>query len=258
MSKHAIRTAALALGLGLLLAVAADGAENHTFVVGNLVIHDYGGITPRKLPRHEQAPITGHLNARLGTLDGTHPPAVQSLVIDFDRTLQVNATGLPACKRSQLTAQSTAAAQRACPDSIVGSGDGEVEVEFPEQKPFSAKGKVLAFNGGVRGGKTILFVHTYVDVPAPTAVVAKVTMTHVHQGRYALHTVTEIPRIAGGAGSVTAFKLNLGRRFAWHGHKKSYLTASCPTGRYYIVGRAHFSDGTTVHLSHELPCTPMR
>jgi hypothetical protein len=256
MSKHAIRIAALAITAGLLLAVAA-AADNHTFRVGDLVVHDYGGITPRKLPRHEQAPISGHINARIGTVDGTHPPAARTLIIDFDRTLKVNATGLPSCKQSQLLAQSTAAAKRVCGEAIVGSGSAEVEVEFPEQKPFSAKGELVAFNGGVHGGKTILFIHTYVNVPAPTAVVAEVTMTHRDHGHFSLHTVTKIPSIAGGAGSITAAKLDLGRRFTWQGHKESYLTASCPTGHYFIDGHAHFSDGTTVHVTHTFPCTPM-
>ena len=48
---------------------------------------------------------------------------------------------------------------------------------FPEQTPIDAKGPIILFNGGVHGGTTLLFIHTYVDVPAPTAVIATVKIT---------------------------------------------------------------------------------
>ncbi len=37
------------------------------------------------------------------------------------------------------TARSTKAAKHACGNSIVGSGEGKVEVAFPEQRPFTAR-----------------------------------------------------------------------------------------------------------------------
>ena len=96
----------------------------------------------------------------------------------------MNARGLPACKQGRLEARTTADAERACPDAIVGSGEGEVEVEFAESKPFSAKGPIVLFNGGVHDGTTLLYVHTYVSVPVPTAVVATVKITRIHRGHY--------------------------------------------------------------------------
>jgi hypothetical protein len=256
MKKHLIRITSVGIVFGLI-AVASALAKPEVVRVGNLFLRDNGGISPSKLPKHKQAPISANLNAQIGTIDGSHPPAIKSVIADFDKTIQINAKGLPACEKGQLEARTTTAAKKACPDAIVGSGEGEVEVAFPEQKPFAAKGPIILFNGGVHGGTTLLFIHTYVDVPAPTAVIATVKITHIHRGHFGLHTVSKIPAIAGGAGSVTKFKLTINRTFTYKGKKESYLTARCPTGLYYTEGKVQFTDGTTLKITHILPCTPM-
>ena len=255
MRKQLICAVAVVAGLALI-AVASALAKPETFQVGNLFLTDSGGISPTALPRHEQAPVTAHLKGRIGTTDGSHPPAIESVVADFDKTVQVNAKGLPVCRKGQLQARTTAAAKKACPDAIIGTGEAEVEVEFDESKPFSASGPIVVFNGGVKGGVTTLFIHAYVSVPAPTAVVATVELTHIHRGHYGLHADARIPAIAGGSGSVTSYRMNLGRSFTYKGSRRSYLTASCPTGSYYAEAKVEFSDGTALHVTHALPCTP--
>jgi hypothetical protein len=256
MRKHLIRAIATAAVFALIAAASAL-AQQEVVRVGNLFLRDNGGISPSKLPKHEQAPIAAHLNAEIGTVDGSHPPAIESVIADFDKTIQVNAEGLPACREHQLVARSTTAVKNACPDAIVGSGKAEVEVAFPEQNPIIAKGPLFLFNGGVHGGTTLLFIHTYVAIPVTTAVVATVKLTHIHRGHYGIHAVAKIPRIAGGAASVTKFKLTISRTFTHKGKEESYLTASCPTGQYYTEGKVRFSDATTLKITHVLPCTPM-
>jgi hypothetical protein len=255
MKKHLVRTAFGMIVLALIVAATAL-AKPEVFRVGNLFLRDDGGISPSKLPRHEQAPIAARINGQIGTTDGSHPPAVRTVTADFDKTIQVNAEGLPACKATKLVARTSADAKKACPDAIVGSGEAEVEVAFPEQNPFSARGPVVLFNGGVQGGTTLLLIHAYVAVPAPTAVVATVKLTHIHRGHYGLHADARIPLIAGGSGSVTKYRINISRTFTYKGRKTSYLTASCPTGHYYAEGKVQFSDDTTLNVTHLLPCTP--
>ncbi len=255
MGTNLIRTAVLGACLAMLI-VATTQAEPESARIGNLVLTDNGGIIPRALPRHEQVPISAIIDAHIETVDGAHPPAIRSVAVDFDKTIVVDAKGLPACKKGQLEARPTAAAKSACPNAIVGEGEGDVEVAFPEQAPFTATGPIVLFNGGVHSGTTDLYVHTYVSVPAPTAVVVPVKLTRINRGHFGIHAVADIPRIAGGSGSVTRFKLKIGRKFTYRGKKESYLTASCPTGRYYTEGHAQFEDGTQLGLAHVLPCTP--
>lgn len=255
MRKQAIRVAVI--GTVFALAAAASAfAKPETVRLGNLFLTDDGGITPRALPKDKQAPIAAHLDAKIGTNDGTHPPALSSVIADFDKTIQVHAKGLPVCQENQLLARSTKDATKACPDAIVGTGKAEVVVAFPEQAPIVAKGPIYLFNGGVRGKTTLLYIHTYVNVPAPTAVVAVTKITPINRGRFGMHTVSTVPPIAGGAGSVTKFKLTIDRKFTYKGKKQSYLTASCPTGVYYTEGKVQFSDSTLLKITHALPCTP--
>jgi len=253
--KHLMRATAVGAGLALIFTASAL-AKREVVRVGNLFLADNGGISPTKLPRHRQAPISAFIHGEIGTTDGSHPPAVETVTVDFDRTIQVNARGLPVCAPGRLEARPTAVAKKACPGSIVGSGESEVEVAFPEQEPITAKGPIVLFNGGVHGGTTVLYIHTYVAIPAPTAVVVRVTISRIDRGHFGQHTVAEIPRIAGGAGSATEFEFTIDRKFTYKGRKESYLTASCPTGSYYTEGEVQFSDGTTMGLRHVLPCTP--
>jgi hypothetical protein len=239
------------------MTVAAGAlAKPHVIRAGHLFLTDDGGISPKKLPRNRRVPISAFIRASIGTTDGSHPPAVKTLNIDFDRSFQVNARGLPACHKNQLENRTTRAAKQACRRSIIGSGQGAVEVAFPDQTPFTAKGPVVLFNGGVRGRTTLLLVHTYVAVPAPTAVIVPVTISPIRKGRYGLRTVAQVPTITGGFGSITQFNITINRKFSYKGKKRSYLTGRCPTGRYYVRGNILFADGSRLKGTHVLSCIP--
>jgi hypothetical protein len=259
MNRNSIRAGVVAAGLALIFAsvAAADlGGNEKVWCVGNICVTDGGGIAPSKLPKRGKAPITARLSGEIETRDGTHPPAVQTLDLDIDRTIGVDAVGLAACKAAQLQSRSTTDAKRACGDAIVGSGSAEVEVEFPEQNPFRSSGPIVLFNGGVQGRTTTLLLHAYVDVPAPTAIVTKVIITRVNRGRFGLHVAAKVPRIAGGSGSVTMFDLRVGRKFTYKGERKSFLMAGCPTGTWLTKGDVRFSDGTRLGITHPFSCTP--
>lgn len=255
MNRCLISAAALAAGLALIFATVAFGSRE-VVRAGNLYLADNGGISPSKLPKHGSVPITARLVGEIGTLDGSHPPALRTVALDVDRTIGIDAVGLPVCKARQIETRTSAAARGACGSAIVGSGKAEVEVAFPEQAPFSAIGPVVLFNGGVHGRTTFVLLHAYVNVPAPTAIVTRVTVTRIHRGRFGLQIVAQIPKIAGGAGSVTKFELKVGRKFTHNGQKKSFLVASCPTGRWVTKGNVLFDDETKLGLTHVFPCTP--
>jgi hypothetical protein len=254
MRKYLLSATALAALLALALASNALGVREVVHA-GNLVVVDDGGISPSVLPKHGGAPIDARIEVEIGTDDGTHPPALQKVSANIDKTIQLDVRGIPTCKLGQLLSRSTKDAKKACPDAIVGSGEGEVEVEFAEQPAFSAKGPLVLFNGGVRNGVITVYVHAYVAVPAPTAIVATAKVSRIHRGRYGLHMETTVPKIAGGAGSATSFTVHIGRRFTYKGQKRSFLTASCPTGHWGTEGEIAFSNGDKLNVAHIFPCT---
>lgn len=249
---------AVAAGIALLAAsVAAGNFDNRKeHCVGVLCVGDNGGLSPTKLPKHGSAPATARIIGDISTTDGSHPPALQDLEAYVDRTIRVDATGLPTCTKGQLEASSSATAKRVCGDALIGSGTAEVEVAFPEQAPLRSTGPLLLFNAGGHGRTMNFLLHAYVNVPAPTAVIVPAKVTRVHKGRYGLHLQAHIPKIAGGAGSATAFSLKIGRRYTYQGQKKSFLTASCPTGSWATKGNLLFSDHTRLGFTHVFTCTP--
>jgi hypothetical protein len=259
MNGYLIRAGAIAAALALVFTAVASGdltGNRRIWCAGDICVADDGGIAPSALPKHGKAPITARLNGEISTRDETHPPALQTIDLDIDKTIGIDAVGLPTCTMEQLRARTSAAARRACGSALVGSGKAEVEVAFPEQTPFRSTGPVLLFNGGVHGRTTDVLLHAYVNVPAPTAIVTKATVTRVHDGRFGLHVAATIPKIAGGSGSVTMFDLRVGRKFTYKGERKSFLVAGCPTGLWVTRGRARFADGTRLGINHPFSCIP--
>lgn len=256
MRKKPLRLAVLTLAFALIATTATALAGREVVRSGNLVLSDNGGLSPLKLPKRGTAPATARLEAEIGTLDGSQPPALRTIDLEVAKNVQVDAAGLPVCRMSQITATTSATAKQTCGEALLGSGTAEVEVAFPEQAPFSSTGPLLLFNAGVHGATTKVLLHAYVDVPAPTAIVVIADITRIDRGAYGLEITATIPRIAGGAGSVTKFQLDVGRKFTYKGQPKSFLTAGCPSGHWSARGEAGFSDGTKLQVLHVFPCTP--
>ena len=85
---------------------------------------------------------------------------------------------------------------------------------------------------------TTLFIHAYITVPTPAAVVTTVKISKIHNGRYGTKSVASIPKIAGGSGSVTSFNLKIIQG-------KGVLTLKCPDGNIYAHGNAVFRTSNT-------------
>lgn len=259
MRKRLITTLALATALAVVVAgLAVAAGNNKPFVVqeGNLRITGNGGFSPKALPKAKLAPIGLNISGKIETTDGTHPPALREFIVETDKNGAINAKGLPVCTIGKLVARETAAAEKACPTAIVGEGKTDVEIAFPEQQPITVHSKLVAFNGGVKGGVTTILIHAFLKNPVSAAVVTTVKVSKIHNGRFGTKSVASIPVIAGGNGSPVFFELNVNRKFTYKGKSQSYLLAKCPDGHLNAKGTAIFSDGK--HLTGEVvrPCTP--
>ena len=256
MRKRLIWTLALGAVLAMVFGGVASAFKPTVVKVGNLVLTFNGGISPSKLPKTTQAPVSLTVEGGFATVDNSHPPALKEFIVETDKNGAINAKGLPTCTQGKLEATTSSQAEKACKSAIVGNGTTDVEVLFAEQAPIQLHSKLLAFNGGTSGGKTTLFIHAYLSTPIAAAIVTTVKISKIHNGRYGMKSVASVPKIAGGAGSVTNFKLTINKKFNYKGKQQSYLTAKCTDGHLDAQGEAVFADGTRAKGAVTRPCTP--
>ena len=238
------------------LAVAKGKGPKPTVVeAGNMVLAINGDVTPKVLPKHELAPMGIWGSGKLSTLDGSHPPALEDASFDADKDAFVSVKGLSACRIDQLNARSSKDAEAVCGDAIIGRGSATVEVAFPEQAPFDSTGPLLLFNGGERDGVVTVLAHAYVNVPAPTAVIATVRVSRVSKGSLGIHVEVDVPKIAGGSGSVVAANFSMRRVYTYEGKRLSVLSGRCPDGKFQGKGTFTYSDGSRLSGGLVRTCT---
>ncbi len=249
-----VAAAALAVTVGGV--ALAKKQKPITVIAGDLVLTFNGGFTPEALPKSKPAGIKLNISGKIKTRSGAHPPALKEFVLETDKNGSINAKGLATCTAGKLQAQDTKNAEKICPDSIVGKGTTNVQIAFAEQAPIPVTSKLIAFNGGVSGGTTTVFIHAYITVPTPAAIVTTVKVKKIRNGRYGVKSVASVPVIAGGSGSVTGFSLAIQRSFNYRGKKQNYLLLKCTDGKILAKGTAVFRDGTRATGGVVRTCRP--
>jgi hypothetical protein len=204
------------------------------------------------------APIELTVEGKIAEADGSHPPALREVIVDTDKNGTIDTRGVPTCSGNSLEARTTKQAEAVCPKAIVGKGITDVQLLFPEQRPIPLHSKLLAFNGGTKGGTSTIFIHAYLSSPVVAAVVTTVKISKEQKGPYGTHSIASVPKIAGGAGSVTAFQLVFSKKlFTYKGKKHGYLLAKCSNGRFLAQAEAVFADHSKIGPARiARPCTP--
>ena len=227
MRKHVL----IVLALGALIAVsavgiatAAGGETPVTVKVGNLELTANGGFSPTALSKTKQTPIALKASGEVKEADGTHPPAIRD----------------------------TAAAEKACKSSIIGTGEATAQVAFAEQNPINVNSKILVFSGGESGGKATMFVHAYFSQPISGAIVTTVTIKKHKNGRFGTQAIAKIPQITGGSGSITKFNLEIKKNVGGI----NPISAKCTDGKLKVHVEGKFEDGTKAQTEIIRSCTP--
>lgn len=195
-------------------------------------------MTPSKLPRAKAKPVRVSISGRYRTDDGSHVPALHELKLEFDRHFILDVKDVPVCGGGAINVRRNVL--EGCEDAVVGRGTVEAEVAFPEQPLTSVSGALTVYNRGRKPGGADLLGWAYFSAPITGAVVVPVKVRRIDGGRYGWRARLEIPKLAGGSGSITGYSVRFLDRI---------LSATCGDGRLQIGGVSTFVDGTLLASS---------
>jgi len=248
-------TGLVALLACCLLATPLGGAGAATVTYRNLVLHAVGGFQPQRLPRKAFAPISFQGEVSFSTRSGAgRPVALTEAVIEFDRDGRLDVAGLPTCAADRVAILGTAEARAACRGAMVGEGLVEAAVETtPGAAPVPLTAPLTIFNGPAEAGHPTAILHANLGAPAGQTFAITAPIERI-PGPFRYRVTIHVPPIAGGLGSLTRLRVDIGRRFQAGGQPRSYVSAHCADNILETRGRFTFADGTIVDGSVEKFC----
>jgi hypothetical protein len=248
------RASAVATALLAAVLVCAAAAYAVTTQIGNLKVSATAEFQPRAFPEHGTLPATFSSIVRIKTVDGDQPPALKTLVFEFDKHGKLNFKGLPTCTTAKLEGTTPNEARKVCAAALLGTGVGKARVDIPGKPPFVMTSPISIFNAPPEGGKPALIAHAYETVPSPQALLVPFTVEKINHGRYGYRAELELPPIAGGDGAAILAEASFGRTYTRHGHKVGYTEGECSGGRLQVHGELIFSDGSFLQSLLTSPC----
>jgi hypothetical protein len=241
--------------LAAVAALLAGSAGAATVRVGTLVLHADGGFQPHALPRRTYAPIHFQGYGEIKTTDGSIPPALEHVKLDFDRDGHLTTAGLSVCRPSQLEGVGTEEARRRCSASIVGTGRIGAAVGLAGLVRIDLHAPLTLFNGPRRDGDPTVILHAQAPFPVSETYVVTIPIER-RSGIYGYRTEFDVPSIAGGLGSLTDISVKIGRLYRFHGAQRSYVSARCSDYILQTQGYFSFADGNVIYVSVFKSCRP--
>lgn len=247
------------LGMGALLAASVvflAGVSGAAMVrVGTLVLHADGSFEPRLLPKRAYAPIRFQGYGEITTTNGSLPPALEHVELEFDRDGRLTTAGLPVCSPSKLEGATPTQARSRCSGSIVGTGHLAAAVSLGGLARLDLSSPLTIFNGPRQNGDPTAVLHAQAPFPVSETYVI-VAPIERRKGIYRYRTEFDIPPIAGGLGSLTRIDSKIGRFYRAGGAKRSYVAARCSDYVLQTRGYFSFSDGNVISGSVFKACVP--
>ncbi len=217
------------LVIGLVATSAAIAqATTETKVKGTLVTTVSAKLSPHRLPRSGRAPVAVSLGWKVSTSDGSEPPSLKKLRIEINKNGILDPTGLPVCPYDKIQPASTERALRSCRSSLVGRGSFAALIGLEGQQTYVSKGKMVVFNSK-KGGKPVLFGQIYSARPFSSSFVIIFKVSRVKKGAYGTTLTAVLPPNLRAWGNLTEIKMKLSRQYGYKGHRRSFLSANCPT-----------------------------
>lgn len=225
-----------------------------TAEIGPVKVSATATLKPRELPAHGNRPVFLSSITRVGTIDGSTPPTLQTLIFQLDRNGTVDTKGLPSCSLAELEGTTPSVARKRCAGALVGKGTGKALVTMPGRAPFTITSPLSFFNGPPDHGRPTLIAHAYETAPAPQALLVPIVIEPVAKGRYGFRAEVRLPEIAGGFGAATLAEAKIGAVRKRGGREVGYINAHCVGGRLQVQGSARFTDGDYFPVLLTSPC----
>jgi len=219
------RRVAIGVALATVLLMSSGLASGEVYRTGNLQLSFDGGFTPESLPRERAVPVTFSVSGRIATTDGSHPPALRHLRLELNRHGRISPTGLPACPPSSLQSTTSGGALARCRPALVGRGSFAAELSGAGNA-IPVVGRILIFNSRTAGG-SVLLLHFYGTTPIQLSYVVALKIRRSDKGEFGTVLTSRLPKLAGGVGSITRIKLEIGREYTYRGERRGYLSATC-------------------------------
>lgn len=251
MRKRLLATAILFLVGAIVLASSAGAA---TVRVGTLVLHADGGFEPQLLPKHAFAPIHFQGYGEIKTTDGSMPPRLEHVRLEFDHDGRLTTAGLSACPPSRIEATTPDVARRRCGAAIVGRGHISAKIDLAVAR-IELTSPLTLFNGPRLNGDRTVIAHAELPFPVSETDVIVIPI-EPRRGTYGYRASFDIPPIAGGLGALTRIDAKIGRSYSAHGSRRSYISARCSDYVLQTQGYFSFSDGNVVYGSVFKSCRP--
>ncbi|MET0305860.1 MAG: hypothetical protein ABW196_06475 [Solirubrobacterales bacterium] len=253
MRRWVLGTAVL-LAAGAALLAGISGAA--TVRVGTLVLHADGSFEPRLLPERTYAPIRFQGYGEVKTTNGSLPPALEHVKLDFDRDGRLTTAGLPVCPPSRLEGATPKQARDRCSGAIVGTGHLAAAIPLGGAGKIGLRSPLTIFNGPRQGGNPSVILHAQAPFPISETYVVVAPIERRKEGIYGYRTEFDVPPIAGGTGSLTRIDAKVGRSYRAGGAERSYVSARCSDYILQTKGYFSFADGNVIYGSLFKACRP--
>lgn len=226
------------IATGLVAAVwvgAASGGTTGTVcaTLGKSEFCGGGTFKPDKLPKKTRVPISLKTWGSVVNDDGSVPPIVDVVKVDFDDDGDVSTKGLAKCDMKKVASATPAEATRVCGKALVGKGQVEATIVFTDpdtgeqiQDPIAAFGPLAIFNGKPKGGNPTVVLHTLLDEPLPVTYVTQAVISDSKKKGYGKQVRVNVPPIVNGQGTFVGFTANVKKKV----RGKNYLMSRCSTG----------------------------
>ncbi len=216
-------------------------------------------MSPKRLSTAAPTPVSLFVKATTSnstTPNGVPVPAVRA-VLDFDKEASIFTRGYPTCDPAKLQSTSTEEAERACKAAKIGTGEAHALLPVGKQV-FSVEQTVTAFNGTPQGGRPVVLLHAYGQVPVTVTTVLVGTVSKFEEEGYGPRLDVSIPPLAGGQGAITDFSVTINKTFKFKGKKRGYVAATCKDRSLKARGAFTYRDGQTLTPKLKQACTQQK